>query len=69
MIETMKKNLILFILVVLPMLATAQYFGTNTHPMNKLTQNIDILKYWNRNTPEELKEQLLDCKGPFIIVS
>ena len=50
----MKTKLILYILVVFPMFATAQYFGTNTHPMNKQTENIDILKYWDRNTPEEL---------------
>jgi len=55
MIEPMKKTLTLFILVVLPMFVTAQYFGTSTHPMNKNTQNIDILKYWDGNTPEELK--------------
>lgn len=49
------KILIIFLLSLTPLFSWAQYFGTKTHPMNKNTENLDILKYWDKNSPEELE--------------
>lgn len=51
----MKLKFIALILLAVSVHTRAQYFGNDSHPMNKRTENIDILKYWDKNTPEELE--------------
>ncbi len=50
----MKVKIVLLLLFLITTYAYAQTFGTKTHPMNRETKNIDILKYWDKNTPDEL---------------
>ena len=53
--DIMKTKLIILLLSSISVLAKAPNFGNHTHPMNRRTDNISILEYWDRNTPEELK--------------
>ena len=53
----MKRDKILFITIIaiLPYMVYAQNFGQNEHPMNSRSDNVDVLKYWNNQSSDELK--------------
>lgn len=52
----MKKIVLIFLIILAPTPSTSQEFGQNEHPMNKDTDNMAVLDYWDTNVSRSDKK-------------